>query len=156
MAAAGFIAASVWPRTADASLRRTLDALRASPVPVLVALPDVPRDTQAQTDHAGYTYTLVGPGGNLVVHGSRTPPSSPPAPDELRWTDAGVSYSLTAPGARDDPAGTRARLVPLDDALRQRWGFLPDTPLLYAGYLSVFVAFLVYAGWSVLGAERRG
>ncbi len=151
-ASLGLLAPRAWPATANPALRATLDTLRAAPVPVLVVLPQEPRETRAQVLGDGYTYTIVRPDSPpLVLRGTRMPGAATSEPrvgnGELRWTTDGTAYTVTDPGIDSPEAASslRERAIPLATALREQWGFEPDTPLLYLVYLPLFLGFAAWA-----------
>ena len=158
--AIGLLVRNGWPATANASMRQTLDRLRAARVPVYVVIPQQPRDTLSTVEPDAYSYALVR-GDPLIVRGRRTgQPDSPPTPSspgQLTWTRNGVTYTITAESdlREGTPAGLMERVIPLELALRQGWGFEGDTPLLYLVYVPLLAGFGGWAVWSVLGSDWR-
>jgi len=153
----GLLVQHAWPRTANASMRQTLDRLRGSPVPVYVIVPQQPRVTNSTLEPDGYSYTIVR-GDPLIVRGRRTGlPDAPPAPSgagQLTWTQNGATYTITAESdlREGTPAGLMERVIPLELALRQNWGFTADTPLLYLLYVPLLAGFAGWACWSLVAA----
>jgi hypothetical protein len=153
--AVGMLVQRAWPKTANAPMRQTLDRLRGSSVPVFVIIPQQPRDLTSSLEPDGYTYTIVR-GDPLIVQGRRTgQPDAPPArsgPGQLRWTQAGTTYTITAESdlREGTPAGVMERVIPLELALRQNWGFTGDSPLLYLVYLPLLAGFGAWACWSLM------
>ena len=151
----GLLVQRGWPNTANGEMRQTLDRLRGSPVPVLVVIPQQPRETTSSLEADGYTYTIVR-GDPLIVRGRRSDlPDAAPAlsgPGELTWTQGGATYTITAASdLKDGPPGAlMARLTPLDLALRQNWGFAGDSPLLYLLYVPLLAGFGGWACWSLI------
>ena len=158
--AIGVLVRRGWPLTANASMYETLDRLRASPVPVFVVIPQQPRETHSTVEPDGFSYTIVR-GDPLIVRGRRTAePDAPPtlsSPGRLTWSNGGVTYTITAESDLKDgpPAALMERLIPLELALRQGWGFGGDSPLLYLLYVPVLVAFAGWVVWSALTGDWR-
>jgi hypothetical protein len=160
----GLLVQRGWPKTANAGLRQTLDRLRGSSVPVLVVVPQQPRETSSSLEPDGYTYTIVR-GDPLIVRGRRSGlPDSAPAlsgPGQLTWSQGGATYTITAESDLRDgpPSALMERVTPLDVALRQNWGFEGDSPLLYLVYAPLLAGFGGWACWSLIvagdGRPRR-
>ena len=151
----GLLVQRGWPKTANGGLRQTLEGLRGSPVPVFVVVPQQPRDTTSTLETDGYTYTIVR-GDSLVVRGRRTGlPDEPPrlsAQGQVSWTKSGATYTITAESDLRDgpPSALMERVIPLDIALRQNWGFGADVPLLYLLYVPLLAGFGAWACWSLV------
>ncbi|HYY88977.1 MAG TPA: hypothetical protein VFA49_09285 [Chloroflexota bacterium] len=158
--AIGVLVRRGWPLTANASMYETLDRLRASRVPVFVVIPQQPRETHSTVEPDGFSYTIVR-GDPLIVRGRRTAVPDTPAtlssPGRLTWSNGGVTYTITAESDLKDgpPAALMERVIPLELALRQGWGFGGDSPLLYLLYVPVLVAFAGWVVWSALTGDWR-
>jgi hypothetical protein len=154
----GLLVRRGWPGTANAGLRQSLDRLRQSPVPVLVVVPQQARETTSALEPDGYSYTIVR-GDPLIVRGRRTGlPDAPPAvaePGQLSWTRGGVTYTITAESdlREGTPSGLMGRVIPLDVALRQNWGFEGDTALLYLVYIPLLFGFGGWACWKLIATS---
>jgi hypothetical protein len=163
---------AVWPRATDADLRvqSTYARLRASPVPPLLVGSTLPRQASAEVSADGYAVSsdvpgvgrvsIVGragslpgaAGGGLEVRGHAAQVRLTDEGTALAWEESGAAYTLTLPGRADARTiqAVAQRIVPLPDAARDAFGFAWDTPLLYVGYLPLFVGFLGWASGRLL------
>jgi hypothetical protein len=149
-----------WPLTANAQMYETLDRLRGSPVPVYVVIPQQPRELKSTVESDGFTYTIVR-GDPLIIRGRRTgqpdAPATPSSPGQLTWSIGGVTYTITAESDLKDgpPSALMERVIPLELALRQGWGFSGDSPLLYLLYVPLLAGFGGWVLWSALTTDWR-
>lgn len=171
---AALVAWRVWPTTPPewVSLRSSFDALRRAPVPALVVVPFEPRQARAEVDSDGYRYTLPRPDGDLVIEGRRLPVQPDPlgqasltvrgvpaqwSTGTVTWRENGARYTLSGPEAASvqDGEGATRRLIGLDAAQRQQFGYAVDTPLLFGVYLPLLVFFLGIVGLRMGRAAKR-
>jgi hypothetical protein len=166
-----------WPASPNPEQRRDLEALRASPVPVLVPLLDPDWRTTAEVTADGYVLKAAPPGGApLAVTGSRTEAVGEPEPNlvararplnvtspsrihdpettlkDVKWSESGVTYILSLPElTRDDESADRVEhLQPLELAIHASQAWPGDTPLLYLVYLPLFGLVTLCTAWLMI------
>jgi hypothetical protein len=172
LAVLGLLTAAVWPRASDAALRDTYASLRSAPVPALLVGSVRPASASAEVTADRYVLAAELPDvGRVTISGQRAGSAQPAQVGSLRvrgytaslstasadqtalvWTEPDATYTLAVAG---QPGPTTldalaARVVPLDQAARDAFGFAWDTPLLYAAYLPLFVGFAGWAGARLL------
>ncbi len=156
--ALGVLVWRAWPGPSNPGLRASFEALRASPVPVLVYVPSQPRETRAEVTSDGYVYTVFAE-ADMVMRGRRAQPGARfdgyhRQPGQIAWTANGTEYAVQARGvdAMDDEA-VRDSFLPLDAAFVHQWGFQVDTPLLFLFYVPAFAGFTAWAAWLALTGD---